>query len=172
MKIVSEMDIKNKIKSREEMAEIRRNLDAQQKRVVFTNGCFDIIHRGHVEYLSAARNLGDVLILGLNSDDSVRRLKGEIRPLVPQYDRAMVMAALQSVDYVVVFDEDTPAKLIAELLPDILVKGGDYRLEDIVGRDSVEANGGSVRTIPFVEGRSSTNIIETIVALAKAGRID
>jgi len=131
--------------------------------VVFTNGVFDILHRGHCEYLEAARNMGDILIVGLNSDASVRRLRGELKPIVPQEDRAVVLCSLRVVDYVILFDEDTPIKLISTLLPDVLVKGGDYSIDDIVGRREVEHAGGRVLTIPLLPERSSTNIIATII---------
>lgn len=134
------------------------------KRIVFTNGCFDLLHVGHVNYLQRARALGDLLVLGLNSDASVQRLKGPTRPLVSQQDRAEVLAALACVDYVVVFDEDTPLQLIETLRPDILVKGGDYRRETVVGHQQVESWGGRVELIDFVEGRSTTGIVEKIVA--------
>ena len=127
--------------------------------VVFTNGCFDLLHPGHVEYLAQARTLGDVLVVGVNSDASVRRLKGAGRPLVVEADRAAVLAGLRSVDAVTVFDEDTPLELISALLPDVLVKGGDYDLDGIVGRDVVEQAGGDVRALPFVEGYSTTEIM-------------
>ena len=130
-------------------------LRMQNRKVVFTNGCFDILHKGHVVYLEKAKRLGDVLVVGLNTDASVRRLKGESRPINPQEARAAVMAALESVDYVVMFDEDTPADLIRDVMPDVLVKGGDYKIEDIVGRE----NAGQTVTIPFEEGFSTTNII-------------
>ncbi len=128
-------------------------------RVVFTNGCFDLIHRGHVTLLLEARALGDRLIVGLNSDESVTRLKGAGRPLMPEADRIACLAALESVDGVVVFEEDTPAQLIAEIQPDILVKGGDYRLDQVVGRDTVEARGGEVVIIPLLPGRSTSEIM-------------
>ncbi|MEN8376429.1 MAG: D-glycero-beta-D-manno-heptose 1-phosphate adenylyltransferase [Gemmatimonadota bacterium] len=128
------------------------------ERVVFTNGCFDLLHRGHVEYLFAARSLGDVLVVGLNADASVRRLKGAERPIVQQEDRALVLASLECVDAVCVFEEDTPRELIARLLPDVLIKGGDYAPEDIVGRAEVEAAGGVVRVHPAVEGYSTTGL--------------
>lgn len=147
----------------EEMKAEREALHRTGSRVVFTNGVFDILHRGHCEYLQDARNQGDVLVVGLNSDASVRRLKGERKPIVPEEDRAAVLCALGAVDYVVIFGEDTPAILISELLPDVLVKGGDYALDEIVGRADVEAAGGTVITIPLTEGRSSTNIISTII---------
>lgn len=130
--------------------------------LVFTNGVFDILHRGHVEYLWAARCLGDALVIGLNTDASVRRLKGPERPLNSQTDRAIVLAGLGCVDAVCLFDEDTPRNLIADLLPDVLVKGGDYRPEDVVGRAEVESAGGRLVLIPFLEGRSTTGLVERI----------
>ncbi len=133
-------------------------------KVVFTNGCFDILHRGHVEYLEAAKEAGDKLILGLNSDNSVRKLKGSTRPFQNEQDRRAILTALSCVDAVVVFDEDTPAKLIAELLPDVLIKGGDYDKDEIVGRDTILANGGEIIIIPFVEGASTSNIISRILS--------
>ena len=130
--------------------------------VVFTNGCFDLIHLGHVDYLEKARNLGDRLVVGLNSDSSVSRFKGPERPLQDQVSRARVMASFQFVDMVVYFDEDTPLGLISELIPNILVKGSDYLAENIVGADVVKNNGGSVKTIDFVPGYSTTRIVEKI----------
>lgn len=131
--------------------------------LVFTNGCFDLLHPGHVQYLEAARGLGDALVVGINSDDSVRRLaKGADRPLVPQEDRLRVVAALEAVDAVCLFGEDTPRELIAALLPDVLVKGGDYSVDAVVGRTEVEAAGGRVEIIPFLEGHSTTDLIERI----------
>ncbi len=131
----------------------------RDRTVVFTNGCFDRLHPGHVEHLAQARSLGDVLVVGLNSDASVRRLKGAGRPLVVEADRTAVLAALGSVDAVTLFDEDTPLELITALLPDVLVKGGDYDLHSIVGRDAVEKAGGDVRVLPLVEGYSTTDIL-------------
>jgi rfaE bifunctional protein nucleotidyltransferase chain/domain len=130
--------------------------------LVFTNGCFDLLHRGHVEYLAQARALGDLLVVGLNTDDSVRRLKGDGRPLVAEKDRAAVLAGLRSVDAVILFDEDTPLDLIGALLPDVLVKGGDYDREAIVGREVVERAGGVVHVLPFVEGYSTTDILNRL----------
>lgn len=130
--------------------------------IVFTNGCFDILHRGHVTYLTQARALGDRLIVGLNDDASVRRLKGAGRPVVSQDDRAFVLAALACVDAVTLFDEDTPAQLISALLPDVLVKGGDYAPGQVVGRDVVESHGGRLVLIPFLAGRSTTDILHRI----------
>lgn len=131
-------------------------------RLVFTNGCFDLLHPGHVHYLQAARARGDALVVGVNTDTSVRRLKGPSRPLVPQDDRALVLAALESVDAVVLFGEDTPARLIEALLPDVLVKGGDYAVDEIVGGEAVRAAGGTVEVIPFVGGYSTTSLVERI----------
>lgn len=131
----------------------------RDRTVVFTNGCFDLLHPGHVEYLAQARALGDALVVGLNSDASVRRLNGAGRPLVPEAGRAAMLAGLRSVDAVTLFDEDTPLELIRALLPDVLVKGGDYDLDGIVGRDAVEKAGGDVRVLPFVEGYSTTDIL-------------
>jgi D-glycero-beta-D-manno-heptose 1-phosphate adenylyltransferase len=150
-----------KVVSRAELlARLGRPRDA---RVVFTNGCFDVLHRGHVEYLAMARGLGDVLVVGVNTDASVRRLgKGPGRPVNPEEDRAFVLAGLASVDYVTLFDEDTPRELVAALLPDVLVKGGDYRKEDIVGAAEVEAAGGRVVVAPLVPGRSTTSILERV----------
>lgn len=145
----------------------RRHGRPREHRVVFTNGCFDLLHPGHVRYLAEARALGDALVVGVNTDASVRRLaKGADRPLVPQADRALVLAALESVDAVCLFDEDTPAELVRLLEPDVLVKGGDYRLEEVAGRDTVEAGGGRVVLIPFVDGYSTTALVGRIRALA------
>jgi len=134
----------------------------REGRLVFTNGCFDILHRGHVEYLHQARALGDILIVGVNTDASVERLKGPGRPVVHQGDRALVMAGLESVDAVTLFHEDTPQTLIAALLPDVLVKGGDYTMEGVVGREVVLEAGGEVKLISFIPGRSTTELIDTI----------
>lgn len=151
------------IYSREEMIAVRKQLKADGKKVVFTNGCFDILHAGHVDYLAKTRACGDVLILGLNSDASVRNIKGEKRPIVPEGERAYILANLKSVDYVTLFDEPTPFELLNALIPDILVKGADWSIENIVGRDIVEANGGSVQTIEFINQQSTTNIIKTVL---------
>ncbi len=131
----------------------------RRERIVFTNGCFDVLHRGHVEYLQRARALGDVLVVGVNTDESVERLKGPGRPVVPQDDRVWVLAGLESVDAVTLFHEDTPRELIAALLPDVLVKGGDYRLDEVVGREDVEEAGGEVKLIPLLPGRSTTDLL-------------
>ena len=130
--------------------------------IVFTNGCFDVLHRGHITYLAQARDLGDCLVVGLNSDASVKRLKGENRPVNGESDRAIVLAALSFVDYIILFEEDTPKNLIEQVKPDILVKGGDYQIANIVGADFVTENGGKVLTLPFVDGYSSTKIIQAL----------
>lgn len=132
---------------------------AQQNSVVFTNGCFDLIHLGHIQYLADASDLGDYLVIGLNSDASVKRLKGAQRPIQDERARSLILAAFSFIDAVVVFEEDTPYQLIQEISPDVLVKGGDYKPEDVVGSDHVWQNGGQVRTIPFLEGYS-TSLIE------------
>ena len=148
----------------EELLEI---LDRERggKKVVFTNGCFDIIHAGHVDYLEKAKSLGDILVVGMNSDSSVRGIKGEKRPIVPQEMRAKVLSSLKPVDYVVIFEEDTPLRLIETIRPDVLVKGGDWELEKVVGREFVESYGGEVRTIPFEYEVSTSKIIERIISL-------
>jgi rfaE bifunctional protein nucleotidyltransferase chain/domain len=155
-------DTMNKIYSREKLKEEINRLRKEGKIIVFTNGCFDILHVGHTRYLKEAKKQGDFLILGLNSDESVRSLKGETRPLIPESERADVVAALESVDYVTIFHETTPLELIEYLKPDILVKGGDWKVEQVVGRQSVEKWGGSVIIIPEIIGSSTTNIIEKI----------
>ncbi len=157
--------LKDKIVSREEIQKIALELKKQSKTIVFSNGCFDLVHRGHVEYLAQARDLADVFILGLNTDASVRRLKGVQRPLQDELARAVLMAGFSFIDYVVLFDEDTPYELISEIVPDVLVKGNDYKAEDVVGYDIVTQNGGEVKTIPLVEGYSTTNIVEKIKVL-------
>ncbi len=141
----------------------RTALRQQNKTVVFTNGCFDIIHRGHVEYLTQAKALGDILIVGVNSDSSVRTIKGEHRPIVCEDDRAFLIANLCPVDYACIFREDTPLSLITRLVPDVLVKGSDWDLDAIVGKDVVESHGGRVATIEFIPDRSTSGIIERIV---------
>jgi rfaE bifunctional protein nucleotidyltransferase chain/domain len=151
--------IKSKIiLSKGDLNDLVRELSNPNKKVVFTNGCFDILHRGHIEYLSKAKDLGDVLVIGLNTDDSVSRLKGPHRPLQDEVSRAHIMAALEFVDYVVYFNEDTPYELIKKVQPDVLVKGADYKIEDIVGYDIVMAKGGTVETIDFLPGYSTSAI--------------
>ena len=146
-----------------ELLRIRRKLHREEKTVVFTNGTFDIVHRGHVEYLEAARKQGDVLVVGLNSDASVRKIKGPGRPINGVQDRARVLAALRSVDYVCVFDQDTPAYVIGELVPDVLVKGADWSRKNIVGADVVENHGGRVKRIQLTPGRSTTAMMMRIL---------
>ena len=131
-------------------------------KIAFTNGCFDLIHRGHVAYLEAAGAQADFLVLGLNSDQSVRKLKGPQRPYINQEDRAFILSRLESVDVVCIFNQDTPLELIKRVKPDYLIKGADYRLNEIVGREEVEAYGGKVLTIPLIKGRSTTNIVNKI----------
>jgi D-beta-D-heptose 7-phosphate kinase/D-beta-D-heptose 1-phosphate adenosyltransferase len=144
---------------------IRQELGRQKKTVVFTNGTFDILHRGHVEYLTAARALGDVLVVGLNTDASIRRIKGPRRPINRNRDRATVLAALSCVDYVCLFGDDTPLVLIRALVPDVLVKGADWKKGQIVGADVVERHGGRVRRIRLTPGRSTTAMIQRILTL-------
>ncbi len=148
--------------NRRELLAIRERLKQEGKKVVFTNGVFDILHRGHVDYLAKAKSLGDVLIVGMNTDTSVRRIKGPRRPIVTEDDRSHVLAALESVDYVCLFEEETPYELIRSLVPDVLVKGADWALDAVVGKDVVESSGGSVKTIEFLPQRSTTRIIEKI----------
>ena len=156
-------DVANKIVGIEEAADRARQLQASGGKVVFTNGCFDLLHAGHVRYLGQARGMGDMLIVGLNSDDSVRSLeKSPERPLVPQEQRAEVLAGLAAVDLVVIFAEPTPADLIRAIEPDVLVKGGDWPVETIVGAKDVQARGGQVISIPLVEGLSTTDMVERI----------
>src|SRR5215207_3974888 len=150
------------ILDRGELWRARAVLRAAGRTLVFTNGCFDLLHVGHVRYLAAARALGDALLVAINSDRSVRALKGAGRPVMNEAERAELLAALASVDFVTVFEEESPRRLIAELLPDVLVKGGDYRLDEIHGREEVERAGGRVLALPFVEGASTTGIIERI----------
>jgi len=146
-----------------ELKTIRAKLKASNKKLVFTNGVFDLIHSGHVDYLSKAKKLGDVLIVGLNSDASIKRIKGDKRPILKQEERAFILSNLKPVDYVVFFDDDTPEKLISEIVPDILVKGADWAVEKIVGKEIVEKNGGKVMNIEFVNDQSTSKIIDLIV---------
>jgi rfaE bifunctional protein nucleotidyltransferase chain/domain len=158
--------MKAKITSRAELPKLLAARRAKGHRIVFTNGCFDLMHIGHTRYLEAARSLGDVLVVGVNSDASVRTLKkGPGRPIVPEAQRAEVLAALGCVDYVVIFDEPDPERLISELQPDVLVKGGDWPVDRIVGRVIVEARGGAVRTIPLVSGVSTTELLKKIASI-------
>lgn len=155
-------ETKTKIKSKEQLNDLVKSWQSRGDKVVFSNGCFDILHLGHIDYLEKARSFGNRLIIGLNSDNSVRKLKGEGRPINNEEARGRMLAALSFVDAVTVFDEETPEELIAYLLPDVLVKGSDYKVENIVGAKNVIANGGTVKTIDLVNGYSTTNIIEQI----------
>lgn len=152
----------NELKTLDELKSIRQRLKDEGKKVVFTNGCFDLIHAGHVDYLSKAKRLADVLIVGLNSDKSVKSIKGKKRPILKEDERAFIISNLKPVDYVILFNEDTPQKLIEELLPDVLVKGADWNVENIVGADVVLKNGGEVKTIEFVNYQSTSKIIKLI----------
>ncbi|MBP9006143.1 MAG: D-glycero-beta-D-manno-heptose 1-phosphate adenylyltransferase [Candidatus Marinimicrobia bacterium] len=155
----------DKIITREQVSQIVSQLKREGRKVAFTNGCFDLLHIGHLELLEHARKLGDILIVGLNSDDSVRRLKGPQRPINTQLDRARILAALEVVDYVVIFNEDTPLELIQTIKPDFLIKGGDYRPDAIVGSEFVESYGGKVIVFPLVRGKSTSDLINTIFQL-------
>ena len=155
--------MKNKIKTKEELHRIVEELKKRGKRIVFTNGCFDLLHLGHIRYLEEARGLGDLLVVGVNSDRSVQALKGPKRPILPEEERAEILSSLGSIDYVTVFDELTPLELISSLLPHVLVKGGDWTKENIVGKEVVERAGGEVVLLPFVEGSSTSSLIETIL---------
>ncbi|MBI3755413.1 MAG: D-glycero-beta-D-manno-heptose 1-phosphate adenylyltransferase [Deltaproteobacteria bacterium] len=158
---------KNKLVSLQKLKKYIGIVRKRGKTIVFTNGCFDIIHAGHVRYLNKAKSLGDILVIGLNSDSSVRKIKGEKRPIVPQRERAEVLSGLEAVDYVVLFNEPTPIKLIKTVLPDILVKGADWASHEIVGADIVKAAGGKIKRVKLVEGRSTTNIIKKILEIHK-----
>ena len=151
------------IKNWEKVKEIRERFRSEGKKVVFTNGCFDILHQGHVDYLNKAKALGDVLIVALNSDDSVKKIKGEKRPIVKGDERAFIVDNLKSVDIVTFFEQETPAEIIDYLIPDILVKGADWKTEEIVGAKTVIQNGGSVERIEFVTSQSTTKIINEVV---------
>jgi rfaE bifunctional protein nucleotidyltransferase chain/domain len=150
------------VKSLSEIKSLRKEFKQQNKKVVFTNGVFDLIHAGHVDYLTKAKALGDILIVGMNTDDSVRRIKGIKRPILNQDERAFLISSFKPVDYVTLFDEDTPKEIIDEIIPDILVKGADWSIDKIVGRETVEKNGGEVKTIEFVNNQSTSKIIESI----------
>ncbi len=154
--------MRGKILSIDELRAERVRLRAMGRQLVFTNGCFDILHVGHVRYLASARALGDALVVAINSDRTVRELKGVLRPVMNEDERAEMLAALSAVDYVTIFDDVSPRALIAEILPDVLVKGGDYAMDEIHGREEVEAAGGKVCALPFIEGTSTTSIVERI----------
>ena len=151
-----------KIKSPAVLKRILSSLKQKNKRIAFTNGCFDLLHRGHIEYLKKARSLGDILVIGLNSDASVRRLKGKNRPVTSQNDRAEILANLEFVDFVTIFNEDTPFNLIKKLRPDILVKGADWKRNEIVGKNIVESYGGKVAVVKYLKGYSTTGILHVI----------
>ncbi|MFH1904568.1 MAG: D-glycero-beta-D-manno-heptose 1-phosphate adenylyltransferase [bacterium] len=153
----------NKVKSLYELKEIVSLLKKQGKKIGFTNGCFDLIHVGHIKYLRAAKKLCDIFVVAVNSDKSVKLLKGNKRPLFPQDERAEILSAFEFVNYIVIFDEPDPEKTISALLPDILVKGGDYKIDQIIGRNTVTSHGGKVITIPEVKGKSTSEIIEKII---------
>jgi rfaE bifunctional protein nucleotidyltransferase chain/domain len=155
--------MKEKIKERENLRRILEDLRKEGKRIVFTNGCFDLLHAGHVRYLKQARALGDILVVGINSDPSVRGLKGPLRPILPLGERAEILSSLECVDFITVFDEPTPLEVISLLKPHVLVKGGDWTKEAIVGKEVVEGSGGKVVILPFVQGASTSNLIETVL---------
>lgn len=157
------MKAKEKIVSQKKLIKILRCLKKQGKKIVFTNGCFDLLHVGHVRYLNRAKQFGDILVVGLNTDNSVRTLKGEKRPLVPQRERAEVLGGLAAVDYVAFFGEDTPFNLIRQLHPGVLVKGADYKMKDIVGNNFMKQNSGKVVRIPLAKSFSTSNLIRDVV---------
>lgn len=153
----------DKIKTINQLAEIVNNLKRKKKKIVFTNGCFDILHFGHIKYLEQARKKGDILVIGLNSDASVKKLKGAKRPIFSQRARAEVLASLANVDYIAIFNELTPLKIIKKVKPDVLVKGGDWKTDQIVGKDFVELYGGKVISIAFIKGYSTRSTISAIL---------
>lgn len=154
--------VQSKIQTEESLSDLLSQWEEQNKKIVFTNGCFDILHRGHIEYLSKAADLGDVLFIGVNTDASVSKLKGESRPLQDEYSRLMILGALEFVDALILFDEETPLELIRKVQPHILVKGADYKPEDIIGYDIVKARGGEIKTIEFLPGYSTSAIEQKI----------
>ena len=153
----------HKIISIDEIGNRVRSWREESRKLVFTNGCFDILHSGHVRYLQTAAGFGDILVLGLNSDTSVRKLKGSRRPIMTQTDRAYILSAIEAIDCIVIFYEETPARLIQKVSPDVLVKGGDYLPGDVVGYDTVKENGGCVKIVPYVEGKSTSGIVNSIL---------
>ncbi len=156
-----------KIKTVQELQPLLAILRSAGKKIVFTNGCFDLIHTGHTRYLAKAKSFGDVLVVAVNSDASVRKIKGKKRPLTAEADRMEVLSSLESVDFVTVFSEPDPHRIISELQPDVLVKGGDWSVDQIIGREVVEARGGKVMTVPYLEGASTTGIIDKILKQCK-----
>ena len=155
--------VHNKIKKISQLKEIISRLKRNGKRIVFTNGCFDILHPGHVKYLQSAKAQGDILVVALNSDSSVKKIKGPSRPLVTEFDRACVLSALESIDFVTIFNEETPLNVIKKIKPDILVKGGDWKKSNIVGADFVRSYGGKVKVISYLKNHSTTGILEKII---------
>jgi rfaE bifunctional protein nucleotidyltransferase chain/domain len=156
-----------KIKSREEIKNISENLKKEGRIVVFTNGCFEILHPGHIEILERAKMLGDILIVGINSDESIKKIKGNKKLILDEWARSRIIASLEAVDYVVIFNEETPEKIISEIKPNIHVKGGDYKIEDLPETKIVESYGGKIKILPLLEGFSTTNIIKKILELYK-----
>ncbi len=159
--------MKEIVTDRNELLKVRIRLREENKKIVFTNGCFDIMHAGHVDYLSKAKAMGDILIVAVNSDESVKRIKGENRPIINESERVFVLSKLKPVDIVTIFNEDTPAEIINDLIPDILVKGADWDIKNIIGKDIVEKNGGSVKNIEFEINQSTTKIINRIFEIYK-----
>ena len=155
----------DKIKSIKDVSPILKKLQSKGKKIVFTNGCFDLLHVGHIRYLSECKKAGDYLLIAINTDESIKKLKGDLRPIIPLDERCELLAALEMVDFVVPFAEETPRDIINALQPDVLIKGADYTLDNIVGKDEVLSWGGSVFTVPLVEGKSTKNIISKIVDL-------
>jgi D-beta-D-heptose 7-phosphate kinase/D-beta-D-heptose 1-phosphate adenosyltransferase len=155
--------MKEKVKEKEELRRTLEDLKAEGKRIVFTNGCFDLLHIGHIRYLEEAKALGDILVVGINSDQSIQRIKGPLRPILPEEERSEILSGLGCVDYVTIFSEPDPLELISSLEPHILVKGGDWTKETTVGKEVVERLGGKVIILPFVQGASTSNLIETIL---------
>ena len=155
--------MREKIKAKEDLQRIIDDLKAKGERIVFTNGCFDLLHVGHIRYLEEAKALGDILVVGINSDRSVRNIKGPLRPILPEEERAEILSGLGCVDYITIFDEADPLELISSLQPHILVKGGDWTKETTVGKEVVERSGGEVIILPFVQGASTSNLIEAIL---------
>ena len=157
-----------KFKKLADLVKIRNQLKHQDKKVVFTNGCFDLLHSGHIHLFREARKKGDVFIVAVNDDSSIRKIKGTSRPIFPLKERIEILAAIEDIDYLASFSEEIPQKIIARLLPDVLVKGGDWKPEEVVGKREVEDAGGEVEIIPYLEGRSSSDIVKRIVSSAKS----
>lgn len=162
----------NKIQKLDDLVKVRNKLKHEGKKVVFTNGCFDLLHSGHVHLFREAKKLGDVFIVAVNDDASIKKLKGASRPIFPLEERFEILEAIEEIDYLTSFSEETPQKIIAFLLPDVLVKGGDWKPEEVVGKKEVEGAGGKVVIIPYLKDRSSSEIINKIIQSAKSNRID